>query len=41
VPVHHVHVNPIGAGLFDRRDFLAKTGEVRRQNTGGYKKITR
>ena len=30
--VHHVHMDPVGAGGFDRVDFLAQLGEIRGQN---------
>ncbi len=32
MPVHHVEMDPVGAGGIDGADFLAQFGEVRRQN---------
>ena len=33
--VHHVDVDPVGAGLVDRAHFLAELGEVGGQDRGG------
>ncbi len=35
VPVHHVHVDPIGAGVGGLGHLLAETGEVGGKNRGG------
>ena len=35
VAVHHVDMDPVGAGLVDRNDFLAKLGEIGSQNRRG------
>ena len=32
VPVHHVDMDPVGAGGFDCADFIAQFGEIGRQN---------
>jgi hypothetical protein len=37
--VHHVEVNPVGAGGDDIANFLAEPGEVGRQNAGGDAKL--
>jgi hypothetical protein len=28
VPVHHVHMEPIGSGLLDRKAVVGETGEI-------------
>ena len=33
--VHHVDVDPVGAGLVDRAHFLAQPGEIGREDRGG------
>jgi hypothetical protein len=33
--VHHVDVDPVGAGLVDRAHFLAEPGEIGGQDRGG------
>ena len=35
MPVHHVDVDPVGAGFGNRLDLAAKGGEIRRQDGGG------
>jgi len=32
MPVHHVEVNPVGAGRIDGADLFAQFGKIRRQN---------
>jgi hypothetical protein len=32
VPVHHVEMNPVGAGFDNRLDLVAKSGEIGRQH---------
>ena len=32
VPVHHVDMDPVGAGGLDCADFIAQLGEIGRQN---------
>ena len=39
--VHHVEVNPIGAGLFDGTDFFAKTTEVEASIEGAMIRVMR
>ena len=34
MPVHHVEMDPVGAGLIDRADFLAQFGEIGGQDRG-------
>jgi hypothetical protein len=35
VPVHHIDMDPIGPRGANRSDFLAQSGEVRREYRGG------
>ena len=37
--VHHIEMNPIGAGRDDIAHFLAEPGEIRRENRGGYDNV--
>ena len=34
MPVHHVEMDPVGAGRVDGADFFAQFGEIRRQDRG-------
>ena len=34
MPVHHVEMDPVGAGRIDRADLFAQPGEIRRQDRG-------
>jgi len=41
MPVHHVEMNPVGAGCIDRANLFAQFGEIRRQDRRRNDKGTR
>ncbi len=40
VPIHHVHVDQIGAGGFDTRDFVSKPGKICERIDGAMRTLT-